>query len=89
MTDNVRLEAQSAYYSYSQAVEQVVLTENSLEKAKDNEQMVPDRYKEGNLSILETLDAQLYHQMAQINHIRSRANAQIYYSEFLRALGKY
>jgi len=89
VTDNVRLEAQSAYYSYSQAVEQVVLTENSLEKAKDNEQMALDRYKEGNLSILETLDAQLYHQMAQINHIRSRANAQIYYSEFLRALGKY
>ena len=89
VTDNVRLEAQSAYYSYSQAVEQVLLTENSLEKAKDNEQMALDRYKEGNLSILETLDAQLYHQMAQINHIRSRANAQIYYSEFLRALGKY
>jgi outer membrane protein TolC len=89
VTDNVRLEAQSAYYSYSQAVEQVVLTENSLEKAKDNEQMALDRYKEGNLSILEALDAQLYYQAAQINHIRSRANAQIYYSEFVRALGKY
>jgi Outer membrane protein len=86
--DNVRLEVQSAYYSYSQAVEQVSLTENSLEKAKDNETMALDRYKEGNLSILEALDAQLYYQAAQINHIRSRASAQVYYSEFLRALGK-
>jgi outer membrane protein TolC len=89
VTDNIRLEAQSAYYSYSQAVEQALLTENSLQKAKENEQMALYRYKGGNLSILEALDAQLYYQAAQINHIRSRANAQIYYSEFLRALGKY
>lgn len=87
--DNINLEIQSAYYSYSQAVNKVQLTSNSLLKASENEQLALDKYKEGNISIVEVLEAQMYHQQAQLNYIQSKANAQIYRSGFIRALGLY
>lgn len=87
--DNVSLEVESAYYTYSQAVQRVVLTENSLQKASENENSAFDKYKEGKVSILEVLNAQLYHQTARLNYVQSRMMAQIYKSEFIRALGLY
>lgn len=89
VNDNVNLEVNSAYYSYSQAAKRVALTQSSLAKAKENEDMALDRYKEGKISIAEVLDAQIYHQTAQINHVQSRLNAQAARSEFIRALGIY
>lgn len=87
--DNIKLEVQSAWYSYSQSVVQVCLTENSLDKARENENMATENYREGKISIAEVLDAQLYHQTAQINYVQSRLNAQVCHSEFIRALGIY
>lgn len=89
VNDNINLEVSSAYYSYNQAVQRVVLTGNSLEKAKENENMAFDRYKEGKVSIAEVLDAQIYYQTAEINHVQSRLNARAARSEFIRALGIY
>lgn len=89
INDNINLEINSAYYSYSQAAERVTLTESSLKKAKENENMAFDRYKEGKISIAEVLDAQIYYQTAEINHVQSRLNAQAARSEFIRALGIY
>lgn len=87
--DNVSLEIESAYYTYSQAVQRVLLTESSLQKASENEYSAFDKYKEGKVSILEVLNAQLYHQTARLNYVQSRMMAQIYKSEFIRALGLY
>lgn len=87
--DIVDLELQAAYYNYSQAVGRVTLTENSLRKADENQAMAMERYREGNVSIIEALDAQMYHQQAQINYIQSKMNAQISRSAFVKALGSY
>lgn len=87
--DRVSLEVETSYYTYSQAVERVLLTESSLQKAAENERSAFDKYKEGKISILEVLNAQIYHQTAQLNYVQSRMMAQIYRSEFIRALGLY
>lgn len=85
--DNVNLEVQSTYYTLQEAVKQVALTQNSLEKASRNEDMAMERYKEGLVSITEVLDAQLFHQNAQVNYVQSKLNAQIAQSNFNRVLG--
>lgn len=85
--DNVQLEIETAFYTYNQAVEQVILTENSLDKARENEELAMDQYKEGRISIVEVLNAQMYHQEAKVNHIQSKLNAQIAKSAYDRAVG--
>jgi outer membrane protein TolC len=85
--DMLVLEVQTAFYTYSQAVERVLLTANSLEKAVENESMALDRYKQGSISLIELIDAQVFHQKSEINYVQSRMNAQVYRSQYLRALG--
>lgn len=53
------------------------LTESSLAKAATSEQLAMDKYKEGTISIVEVLNAQMYHQEAELNHIRSKLRAQL------------
>lgn len=89
LEDNITLEIRSAYYNFSQSIDQVKLTENSLLKAKESEDLTLDRYKEGTVSIVEVLNSQLYHQQAQINYIQSKLNAQIAKSEFERTTLSY
>ena len=63
VSDHVNLEVQTARVSLSQAMEQVQLTRNSLEKARKNEQMALERYTEGKVSIVEMIEAQNYRQI--------------------------
>lgn len=86
--DSIRLEIRTAYYNYAQAIDRVLLTENSLTKARESEEMAMDRYKEGNVSIVEVINAQLYHQQARMNYIQSKLNAQIAKTGFERATGE-
>ena len=88
MADGVRLEVETAYYTYTQAVRQVCLTESSLVKAATSEQLAMDKYKEGTISIVEVLNAQMYHQEAELNHIRSKLRAQLAKSSLERAAGR-
>ena len=69
--DNIRLEAETAYCSYTQALQKVRLTGSSLQKAKESERLAMEKYKEGHLSIVEVINAQLYHLDANINYIQS------------------
>lgn len=86
--DQIRLEIETAYYSYMQAVEKVLLTESSLQKAAESESVTMSKYKEGNVSIVEAIDAQIYHQQAKVNYIQSKLNAQIAKSKFERTIGR-
>lgn len=86
--DNIRLEIHTAHYNYTQAVERISLTRNSLQKAAENEALALDQYREGNLSIAEVIDAQLYHQEARVNYIQSKLNAQMAKSSLDRATGQ-
>lgn len=89
VTDGVNLEIQTARNSLRQAIEQVNLTRNSLDKACENETMALERYDEGKSSVIEVIDAQTYRQLAQMNYVHAKVSAQNYYSELLKALNKY
>ena len=89
VTDYVNLEVQSAHTSLSQAMEQVRLTGNSLNKACDNERMAQERYNEGKVSIVEVIEAKNYRQSSQINYVQAKVSAQSYYSDLMKALHKY
>lgn len=88
VTDVVNLEIQTARNSLRQAMEQVNLTKNSLDKARENESMALERYDEGKSSVIEVIDAQTYRQVAQMNYVQAKVSAQNYYSELLKALNK-
>lgn len=72
-----------------QAQEQVKLTENSLEKARENEIKALERYSEGTVSILEVIDAQTYRENSQLNYVQAKVAAQGYYSSLIKALNAY
>lgn len=87
--DAVELDIQTSKVSLCEAAERVRLTENSLEKANQNEQKAMERYAEGKASIVEVIDAQIYKQTAQINYTHTKLAAQNSYSEFIKALNRY
>ena len=88
VTDNVRLEVETAFYNYSQAVKKVSLTENSLNKAEESKELAFEKCREGNISIVEVINAQIYHLEAKVNFIQSKLNAQIARSGLERARGE-
>lgn len=45
-SDYIRLEIETAYYTYEQAIQKVKLTESSLQKAAQSETLAMDKYKE-------------------------------------------
>lgn len=89
VTDDVNLEVETARTSLSQAIKQVELTGNSLEKARENEQKALERYEEGKTSIMEVIEAQNYRQASQINYIQAKVSAQASYSSLIKALHRY
>ena len=89
VTDQVKLEVETARVSLSQTMEQVRLTEGSLSRAFENERMALERYTEGKASVIEVIEAQTYRQASQLNHVQAKVSAQGAYSELIRALNKY
>lgn len=89
VTDNVNLEVQTAHTALSQALSQVSLTGNSLEKARENERKALERYEEGKTSVIDVIEAQTYRQASQINYVQAKVSAQGYYSDLIKALHKY
>lgn len=87
-TDKVRLEVETAFYTYSRALRDVQLTESSLSKASESESLAMDKYREGDISIVEVINAQLYHQEAKVNHIQSKLTVQIAKSALEKAMGQ-
>ena len=87
--DKVNLEIQTARLSLSQALDQVQLSQQSLEKAHENERQAMERYNEGEISIVEVIEAQTYRQNAEINHVQAKASAQGQYSALIKALNQY
>lgn len=87
--DKVNLEIETARLSLSQAMEQARLSRQSLEKAHENERQAMERYQEGEISIVEVIEAQTYRQNAEINHVQAKAMAQGQYSALIKALNGY
>lgn len=89
VTDNIRLEVQTARVALLQAIQRIHLADSSLEKASENEQKAVERYAEGKVSILEVVDAQTYRQTAQVNYVQAKVSAQGHYSELIKSLNLY
>jgi outer membrane protein TolC len=87
--DKISLEVQTAQQNLLKAVQQVELTKQSLEKAKENERKSLERYEDGKNSIVEVIDAQTYRQTAQYNFVEAKAMTQTAYSALIKALNKY
>ncbi|MEF9950076.1 MAG: TolC family protein, partial [Mucinivorans sp.] len=66
--DKVLLEIQTARTALSQATSRTRLAQLSLGKARENERQALERYTNGQVSVLEVLDAQLYRQNSQVNY---------------------
>lgn len=89
VTDNIRLEVQTARVALLQAIQRIDLAGSSLEKARENEEKAMERYAEGKVSILEVIDAQTYRQTAQVNYVQAKVSAQGHYSELIKSLNLY
>lgn len=89
VTDNIRLEVQTARVALLQAIQRIDLAGSSLEKARENELKAVERYAEGKVSILEVIDAQTYRQTAQVNYVQAKVSAQGHYSELIKSLNLY
>ena len=75
LQDEVKLDINSSSYQLNESIRRIELTEESLQKAEENLNIMTDRYLQGLSSILEVLDAQLYWQRAYKDNL----DAQIYY----------
>lgn len=89
VADEVALDVATSRTSLLQALERVKLSGASLQNAHENERQAMERYGEGKVSVLEVIDAQAYRQNAQINYAQAKAQAQVYYSGYLKSIHKF
>lgn len=87
--ERISLEIQTARYNFEQAAEQVELTESSLANAAESEELSLHQYREGLISIVEVINAQVYHYQAKQNYIAAKLNAQMARCAYARAAGHY
>lgn len=86
---DVELEARTARTALLQAEQRMKLATASLDKARENETRATEKYEEGAISIAEVIDAQVYRQTAETNHVAAKTAAQMYYAELLKAVNGY
>ena len=65
------------------------LTESSLANAAESEELSLHQYREGLISIVEVINAQVYHYQAKQNYIAAKLNAQMARCAYARAAGHY
>lgn len=86
---DVELEARTARTALVQAEQRMKLAAASLDKARENETRATEKYEEGAISIAEVIDAQVYRQTAETNHVAAKTAAQMHYAELLKAVNGY
>ena len=85
----VELETATARTSFAEAERRVALAHSSLSKAEENERRATEKYEEGAISIADVIDAQVYRQTAQTNHVAAKAAVQLHWAELLKAVNGY
>lgn len=86
---DVELEARTARTALLQAEKRMNLAAASLGKARENELRATEKYEEGAISIAEVIDAQVYRQTTETNHVSAKAAAQMHYAEWMKAVNGY
>ncbi|MEG1867044.1 MAG: TolC family protein [Bacteroides sp.] len=87
--DDLTLEVQTARLSLAQSAERIRLSQNSLEKADENERQALERYTEGRTSLIDVIEAQTYRQQAQQLSVQARAGGQSDAAALTKALNGY
>jgi len=85
--DLVMLEVNQARYALEESVGKVELTQNSVQQADENLELITDRYIEGLSPIIDVLNAQLFWESAYQNFVSAKNEFQINYSSYLKAVG--
>lgn len=85
----IELETRTALTALTRAEQRVELARTSLGKAEENELRASDKYEEGAISIADVIDAQVYRQTAQTNHVSAKLAAQLHFAEWLRSVNGY
>ena len=85
--DLVTLEVHQARYGLEESVKKVNLTQNSVQQADENLELITDRYIEGLSPIIDVLNAQLFWESAYIAFVAAKKEFQINYSLYIKALG--
>jgi len=84
---NIRLEAEQAYLSQKQAVEQVRVTEKAVGQAQENYDLASGRYQVGVGSPLEITDAEVQLANAKANQIQALYNLKVAEARIEKAMG--
>ncbi|GEM_PF-2876370 len=87
LQDQISLEVSTAYYQLDESIARITLTEASLEKARENVELIEDRYLEGLSPIIELLDAQFSWLSAYNSVLESRLNYFTALAEYNRVTG--
>ena len=85
--DLVTLEVNQSRYALEESVRKVELTQNSVQQADENLELITDRYVEGLSPIIDVLNAQIFWESAYVDFVAAKKEFQINYSSYLKALG--
>ena len=85
--DLITLEVSQARYALEESVKKVELTQNSVQQADENLDLVTDRYLEGLSPIIDVLNAQIFWESAYLDFVDAKKGFQVNYSIYQKALG--
>lgn len=85
--DLITLEVSQARYALEESVKKVELTQNSVQQADENLDLVSDRYTEGLSPIIDVLNAQIFWESAYMDFVDAKKGFQVNHSIYQKALG--
>ncbi len=85
--DLITLEVSQARYALEESVKKVNLTQNSVQQADENLDLVNDRYTEGLSPIIDVLNAQIFWESAYMDFVNAKKEFKVNYSVYQKALG--
>jgi len=87
LTDQVRLEVNSAYQSYLLSVKKIAVYKKSIEQANENYRITKNKYDNNLVTTTELLDADVAQLQAQLNYTFAKADALVAYKKLEQVAG--
>ncbi len=88
-TELLELEIEQARNELNESIQQIDISEKSVEQARENLKISEDNYKAGIIGMSDLLEAQALFQSAKDNLIDSKCTYQIKLAKYFQATGKY
>ncbi|MBX2907479.1 MAG: TolC family protein [Taibaiella sp.] len=87
LTDQVRLEVNSAYQSYLLSIKKIGVYAKSIEQANENYRITKNKYDNNLVTTTELLDADVAQLQAQLNYAFAKADAMVAYKKLQQVSG--